>query len=108
MFHFNQAIHRKITDLGLTNEYLHNEAIRDQCRQIMALSLMPVEQVHSQFQRLETITSASLSDLLLYFNNQWVNGVVPLSMWNFFDVNHRTNNTSEGPITTFYESTQHL
>lgn len=104
MFHFNQAIHRKISDLGLKNEYLHNEAIRDQCRQIMALSLMPIEQVHIQFHRLQTITSASLSDLLLYFKNQWVHGVVPISMWNFFDVNHRTNNTSEGQITKLYKS----
>ncbi|CAF1931047.1 unnamed protein product [Rotaria magnacalcarata] len=70
MFHFNQAVHRKITDLGLASDYLHNEAIRNQCRQIMALSFMPIEQVHSQFQRLETITSAALSDLLLYFKNQ--------------------------------------
>ncbi|CAF3191718.1 unnamed protein product [Rotaria socialis] len=80
MFHFNQAVHRKITDLGLASDYLHNEAIRNQYRQIMALSLMPIEQVHSQFQRLETITSAALSDLLLYFKNQWVHGVVPISM----------------------------
>ncbi|CAM4836767.1 unnamed protein product, partial [Rotaria magnacalcarata] len=77
------------------SDYLHNEAIRNQCRQIMALSLMPIEQVHSQFQRLETITSAALSDLLLYFKNQWVHGVVPISMWNFFDVIYLTNNISE-------------
>ena len=108
MFHFNQAVHRKITDLGLANDYLRNENIRDQCRQIMALSLMPIDQVHNQFQRLETITSTSLSDLLLYFKHQWVHGVVPICMWNFFDVNHRTDNISEGQITTFHESIQLL
>ena len=80
MFHFNQVVSKKITDLGLANDYLHNEAIRDQCRQIMTLSLMPIEQVHNQFQRLETITSASSRDLLLYFKHQWVHGVVPISM----------------------------
>ncbi|CAF3906972.1 unnamed protein product, partial [Rotaria sp. Silwood1] len=95
MFHFNQAIHRKITDLGLANDYLHNETIRDQCRQLMALSLMPVDEVERQFQRLQTITSSTLSDLLLYFKNQWVHGVVPIHMWNFHDADHRTNNTSE-------------
>ncbi|CAF3728695.1 unnamed protein product [Rotaria socialis] len=95
MFHFNRAVHRKITDLGLASDYLHNEAMRNQCRQIMALSLMPIEQVRSQFQRLETITCAALSDLLLYFKNQWGHGVVPISMWNFFDVIHRTSNISE-------------
>ncbi|CAM4849636.1 unnamed protein product, partial [Rotaria magnacalcarata] len=73
MFHFNEAIHRKITDLGLSNDYLHNGSIRDQCCQLMALSLMP----------------------LIYFKHQWMHGVVPVHMWNFYNVNHRTNNTSE-------------
>ena len=99
MFHFNQAIHRKITHLGLANDYLHNETIRDQCRQLMALSLIPIDQVKSQFQRLKSIMSASLDDLFLYFKNQWVDGVVPIKMWNFHDVDHRTNNTSEGEDT---------
>ncbi|CAF4759282.1 unnamed protein product, partial [Rotaria sp. Silwood2] len=93
---------RKITNLGLANDYLHNESIRDQCRQIMALSLMPINEVESQFQRLETITSTSLGDLLLYFKHQWVHGVVPIQMWNFFDVHHRTNNTSEGQNTAAF------
>ncbi|CAF4422128.1 unnamed protein product [Rotaria magnacalcarata] len=95
MFHFNQAIHRKIKDLGLATKYLHDEIIRDQCRQLMALSLMPMDQVESQFQRLQTIISTSLGDLLSYFKHQWMYGVVPLQMWNFHDVIHRTNNTSE-------------
>ncbi|CAF4570128.1 unnamed protein product, partial [Rotaria sp. Silwood2] len=95
MFHFNQAIHRKITALGLSNDYLHNESIRDQCRQLMALSLMPINEVENQFIRLQTIMSTSLGDLLLYFKHQWMYGVVPIEMWNFHNVDHRTNNTSE-------------
>ncbi|CAF3596017.1 unnamed protein product [Rotaria socialis] len=96
MFHFNQAIHRKITDLGLANDYLHNGSIRDQCRQLMALSLMPITEIDNQFQRLQTIMATSLSDLLVYFQHQWMHGVVPMHMWNFHHVKHRTNNTSEG------------
>ncbi|CAF4361592.1 unnamed protein product, partial [Rotaria sordida] len=96
MFHLHQAIHRKIRDLGLATEYLHDETVRDQCRQLMALSLLPKEQVESQFQRLQTTTSPALGELLLYFKHQWMYGVVPLEMWNLHDVIHRTNNTSEG------------
>ncbi|CAF1539602.1 unnamed protein product, partial [Rotaria sordida] len=81
--------------MGLANDYLHNETIRDQSRQLMALSLMPNNEVENQFQRLQTIMSTSLSDLLLYFKHQWMHGVVPIRMWNFHNVNHRTNNTSE-------------
>ncbi|CAF4668553.1 unnamed protein product, partial [Rotaria socialis] len=95
MFHFNQAIHRKITDLGLANDYLHNGSIRDQCRQLMPLSLMPITEIDNQFQRLQTIMATSLSDLLVYFQHQWMYGVVPMHMWNFHNVKHRTNNTSE-------------
>ncbi|CAF3977882.1 unnamed protein product [Rotaria sp. Silwood1] len=98
MFHFNQAIHRQIKDLGLASDYLHDATIRDQCRQLMALSLMPMDQVDNQFQRLQSIMSTSLSDLLLYFKHQWMYGVVPIQMWNFYSVDHRTNNTSESEL----------
>ncbi|CAF4941082.1 unnamed protein product, partial [Rotaria socialis] len=69
--------------------------IRDQCRQLMALSLMPITEIDNQFQRLQTIMATSLSDLLVYFQHQWMYGVVPMHMWNFHNVKHRTNNTSE-------------
>jgi hypothetical protein len=96
MFHFNQAIHRKITDLGLAKDYLHDENIRGYCRQLMALSLLPIDEVANQFQRLHAIMPTPLNDLLSYFKHQWMYGVVPIQMWNFHDISHRTNNTSEG------------
>jgi hypothetical protein len=96
MFHFNQAIHRNIKDLGLASEYLNNTTIRDYCRQLMALSLIPIDEVGSEFQFLQANMPTSLNALLSYFKNQWMYGVVPMRMWNFFDADHRTNNTSEG------------
>ena len=39
LFHFHQSIHRKIKDLGLANDFLQNEGIHDQYRQLMTLSL---------------------------------------------------------------------
>jgi len=32
----------------------------------------------------------------LYLELQWINGTVLLSMWNSNDLEHRTNNISEG------------
>ncbi|CAF5140352.1 unnamed protein product, partial [Rotaria magnacalcarata] len=87
------------THLGLVNDYLRNETVRDQCRQLMALSLIPIDEVKSQFQRLKSIMSASLDDLFVYFKIPWVAGVVPIKMWSFHNVDHRTNNTSEGENT---------
>ncbi len=62
----------------------------------MALCLMPFDEVEQQFQRILKIASSSLDDLLTYFHRQWINGNVSLSMWNFYDLDYRTNNISEG------------
>lgn len=70
MFHFNQSIQRKITNLGLFSEYLHNASLLYVCRQ--------------------------LSSLFAYFEHQWMYGVVPMLMWNFHKSIHRTNNNSDG------------
>ncbi|CAF4337059.1 unnamed protein product, partial [Rotaria magnacalcarata] len=43
--------------------------------------------------------SASLDDLFVHFKIPWVDGVVPIKMWSFHNVDHRTNNTSEGENT---------
>jgi hypothetical protein len=67
----------------------------------MVLSLNPIDEGESQFQRLQTITSIALGDLLLYFQHQWMYGVVSIQMWDFHDINHRTNNISEGEPTAF-------
>ena len=88
-----------MTELGRASDYLHNDGIRNQCRQLMALSLMPMNEVENQFQRLQSTLSESLRDLVAYFEHQWLNGVVPLHMWNFHNVFHRTNNTSESKTT---------
>lgn len=62
----------------------------------MALSLMPICEVERQFKRLRAVASSSLDDLFTYFNRQWINGNIPLSMWNSHSLDHRTNNISEG------------
>lgn len=82
--------------LGLGTAYAQDATIREQCKQLMALSLMPLGQVEQQFKRIRELASTALDDLFIYFERQWINGNVPLSMWNAYDVDHRTNNISEG------------
>ncbi|CAF1603396.1 unnamed protein product [Adineta ricciae] len=94
-FHFLQAIHRNIANLGLASEYKENETIREQCRQLMALSLMPPAEVEKQFKRIRALSSDSLDDLFTYFQRQWINGNVPLTLWNANEYDDRTNNISE-------------
>jgi hypothetical protein len=82
--------------VGLGTDYAQDVGIREQCKQLMALSLMPICEVERQFKRLRAIASSSLDDLFTYFNRQWINGNIPLSMWNSHSLDHRTNNISEG------------
>ncbi len=96
LFHFLQALQRKIMGLGLSGDYTQDLDIRLQCKQLMALSMILLNQVERQFQRIRAVSSTSLDDLFTYFDRQWINGNIPLSMWNFYDLNHRTNNISEG------------
>ena len=67
MFHFNQAIYRTIAGLGLSREYLHNTRVLDLCRQLIALSLVSIDEVRIQFQCLHICTPARISDLFAYF-----------------------------------------
>lgn len=69
--------------------------MRAQCRHLMALGLLPINEVDKQFQRIRTLASAALEDLFTYFNRQWMKGSVPREMWNFNNFEHRTNNVCE-------------
>ena len=80
LLHFHQSIHRKIKDLGLANDSLQNEGIRDQCRQLMTLNLRQINEADNQFQRLGTMMSTAFSDLTTYFNHQWLYDVFPTQM----------------------------
>lgn len=79
----------------MTSEYAQDENIREQCRQLMALSLMPISEVEKQFKRIRVLSSPSLDDLFIYFERQWINGNIPLSLWNANESDHRTNNIAE-------------
>ena len=70
LFHFHQSIHLKIKDLGLANDFLQNEEIRGQCRQLMTLSFKQINEADHQFQLLETMISTAFSDLTTYLKHQ--------------------------------------
>ena len=56
---------------------------------------MPISEVEQQFKRIRALSSSSVEDLFIYFQRQWINGTIPLSLWNANETIHRTNNTSE-------------
>ncbi|CAF3676288.1 unnamed protein product [Adineta steineri] len=67
LFHFTQAIHRKITNLGLRGSYAQGATIREQFKQLMVLSLMPICEVETPFKCIREISLTSLEDLFVYF-----------------------------------------
>ncbi|CAF2196694.1 unnamed protein product [Rotaria magnacalcarata] len=88
-FHFVQAVHRDIA------AYKNDESIREQCRGLMALYLMPVSEIEQQFKHIRALFLPSLNELFIYFERQWIKGNILLSLWNANESDHRTNNISE-------------
>ncbi|CAF1598818.1 unnamed protein product [Rotaria magnacalcarata] len=88
-FHFVQAVHRNIA------AYKNDESIREQCRGLMALYLMPVSEIEQQFKHIRALFLPSLNELFIYFERQWIKGNILLSLWNASESDHRTNNISE-------------
>ncbi|CAF4459496.1 unnamed protein product, partial [Rotaria magnacalcarata] len=88
-FHFVQAVHRNIA------AYKNDESIREQCRGLMALSLMSVSEIEQQFKHIRALFLPSLNELFIYFERQRIKGNILLSLWNASESDHRTNNISE-------------
>ena len=56
---------------------------------------MPISEVELQFNRIRALTLPSLEELFIYFERQWIQDHIPLSLWNASQCSHRTNNVSE-------------
>jgi hypothetical protein len=70
---------------------------RSVIRQMMALALVPQQEVAPLFaslgQELSDLEREELAELFQYFNDYWMRQI---PMWNVFDTSERTNNFSEG------------
>ncbi|CAF1250261.1 unnamed protein product [Rotaria sordida] len=99
-FHFCQAIYRQIQHLGMQKDYSTNESLRLLCRKIMALALMPREQVVNSFNEIQAdadqLPDRPMADLLKYFEQNWLNDI---DLWNVFASDIRTNNVCEAGAT---------
>ncbi|CAF1053879.1 unnamed protein product [Adineta ricciae] len=95
---FIKCLNRRIQSLGLSTTYAEDDEIRPCCRKLMALCLLPLQEVENQFYNLRASLDSRLKQelrqLFLYFQNHWMIDV-PLQMWNFHDTPHRTNNICE-------------
>ncbi|CAF2396034.1 unnamed protein product [Rotaria sp. Silwood2] len=97
IFHYFQAIYRQIQYLGRQQDYSKNETFRLLCRKIMALALIPRDQVISDFNEIrddaEQLPGRLMDELLIYFEK---NRLVNIDLWNVSTCDTRTNNVCEG------------
>ncbi|CAF0794235.1 unnamed protein product [Didymodactylos carnosus] len=104
-----QAVYRRIQNLGLSTSYNSNDTIRSYCRRITALPFLPINVVVNTFNELQDETPLAirknLQPLYDYFNNYWLN-TIDLEKWNVYGLEHRTNNICEGWHNRFSQRVQ--
>ena len=104
LFHFDQAIWKKVKEYGLTRAYRRDQRVQDFIRKIMALPFLPVAllrinyNLHKAAHRRLFRRYPALNRLTRYVEFTWLNGPFPLLMWNVFDRHPRlrTTNAVEG------------
>ena len=81
----------------MQREYAENESVRLLCRKIMALSLMPRNEVINAFNSIradaDQLAGNPMAGLLSYFETHWMNDI---DLWNVSTCDSRTNNVCEG------------
>ncbi|CAF1221429.1 unnamed protein product [Rotaria sordida] len=99
-FHFIQAIFRQIQLRGMQCDYVSNEDFRILCRKLMALVLMPRDQVFIGFEEIQAaadrLDGSQMETLLTYFEDNWLCNI---DLWNVSRCDTRTNNVCEGEYT---------
>ncbi|XP_053383990.1 uncharacterized protein LOC123535774 isoform X2 [Mercenaria mercenaria] len=98
VFHFTQAIWRKVIGLGMKPAYLQRDSVHQYIRQIMALPFLPSAHTEQAFEELEgRANSDQLVALVTYVEKQWMNhAILDIQSWSVFGLTVRTNNDCEG------------
>ena len=103
LFHFNQALFKKILGVGLKDEYYKDIGTQYILQQLLCLPLLPAEKIVAQFNRLELMCNASThrnaeyKELAAYVRSTWIDGRLwtPVD-WCQYRQLIRTNNDLEG------------
>ena len=97
-FHWNQALWRKVEELGLQTAYMRDRATNSYIRRLMALPLLPHETIAATFDSLKPEASTEpLQQFVSYIVENWIrNTVWHPKCWSVFMQSIRTNNDIEG------------
>jgi hypothetical protein len=98
LFHWTQALWRKVQELGLQTAYMQDKDIFAFVKQLMALPFLPSGVIPTIFEDLKSKASSRELQLLVnYIRNTWIESAVwcPES-WSIYMSPIRTNNDIEG------------
>ena len=98
VFHWTQAIWRKVQELGLVIAYQTNDAAHKFIRRIMALPFFPREHIPQMFMEVHDLGMfQALRSLVEYVQATWLESTVwSPDRWSIFNQSVRTNNDVEG------------
>jgi len=104
IFHWTQAIWRKVQDQGLATTYRMREAAHDYLRKLMALPFLPAAHIRPTFDKLRNKANTDpLKEVTSYINRQWIeSSVFDIPSWSVFRQTVRTNNDVEGMLSYWY------
>ena len=98
LFHWAQALRRKMGELGILKSYKNNSNVNGFCRKLLALPFLPHEQIPPTFYELKgLVTDHILTRFMEYIERQWItSSFYRPERWSIFSREVRTNNDLEG------------
>ena len=96
-FHWEQAVMRKVANLGLKTSYNEKKGVHFFVRKLLALPYLPADHIRPAFNNISQTTSIQLQLLINYLTNTWLNNTTwSVQQWSVFRQTVRTNNDVEG------------
>lgn len=107
VFHWTQAVYRKVLQLGLSTAYVQRRDKYEYIRKLLALPFLPSEHIVEAFKELERqalgVDNDLLKTLVNYIRKNWIESSVwRPENWSAFRETIRTNNDVEGMFHVYY------
>ncbi|CAD5126195.1 DgyrCDS14366 [Dimorphilus gyrociliatus] len=99
LFHWKQAVYRKIQELGYSSDFKKKRGQWFEMRQLMALPFLPFHIIPIEFGRIKDYLQSvkKLGDLIKYFERNWMmDRIWSPKQWSIYKNAIRTNNDVEG------------
>lgn len=97
VFHWTQAVWRKVQELGLEVAYTEDQGTYGWIRKLLALPFLPYTEITTQFERLRLGAEGPRKDLAEYIASQWIyNTIFPVKDWSVFMQPGQTSKDIEG------------